>query len=30
LSEVVEGVLGCEGCPEHPKDVYRPPPTSTP
>jgi hypothetical protein len=30
LSEVVEGVLGCEGYPERPEDVYRPPPTSTP
>ena len=24
------GVLGCEGYPEHPEDLYRPPPTSTP
>lgn len=30
LKEVVEVVLGCEGYPEHPEDVYRPPPTSTP
>ncbi len=30
LKEIVEVVLGCEGYPEHPEDVYRPPPTSTP
>lgn len=30
LKEVVELLLGCEGYPEHPEDVYRPPPTSTP
>lgn len=28
LKEVVEVVLGCQGYPEHPEDVYRPPPTS--
>ena len=28
MKEVVEAVLGCEGYPEHPEDVYRPPPTS--
>jgi hypothetical protein len=30
LKEVVEAALGCDGYPEHPEDVYRPPPTSTP
>jgi hypothetical protein len=30
LKEVVEVLLGCEGYPEHPEDVFRPPPTSTP
>ena len=30
LKEIVEVVLGCEGYPEHPDDVYRPPPSSTP
>jgi len=30
MKEVVEVLLGCEGYPEHPEDVYRPPPTSTP
>jgi len=30
LKEIVEVGLGCEGYPEHPEDVYRPPPTSTP
>lgn len=30
LKDVVEAVLGCSGYPEHPEDVYRPPPTSTP
>jgi hypothetical protein len=30
LKEIVEVVLGCAGYPEHPEDVYRPPPTSTP
>jgi hypothetical protein len=30
LKEVVEAVLGCAGYPEHPEDVYRPPPNSTP
>jgi hypothetical protein len=30
LKEVVEGVLGCDGYPEHPENVYRPPSTSTP
>jgi hypothetical protein len=29
LSEAVESVLGCEGYPEHPESLYRPP-TSTP
>jgi hypothetical protein len=28
MKEVVESVLGCEGYPEHPEDVYRPSPTS--
>ncbi len=30
LKDVVEAVLGCNGYPEHPEDVYRPPPASTP
>ena len=30
LKEVVEGVLGRDGYPEHPENVYSPPPTSTP
>lgn len=30
LKEVVEALLGCDGLPENPEDVYRPPPTSTP
>jgi hypothetical protein len=30
MKEIVEVLLGCEGYPEHPEDVYRPPPTSTP
>ena len=30
LKEVVEVVLGCEGYPDDPDDVYRPPATSTP
>ena len=31
LKEVVDIVLGCDGFPEHPEDVYRyPPPTSSP
>jgi hypothetical protein len=30
LEEVVEALLGCQEYPEHPEDVYRPPPTSTP
>jgi hypothetical protein len=30
LKEVVEAFLGCDGLPENPQDVYRPPPTSTP
>ena len=30
LKEVVEAFLGCDGLPENPVDVYRPPPTSTP
>ena len=30
LKEIFEVVLGCEGYPEHPEDVYRPPPTATP
>jgi len=30
LKEIVEGFLGCDGLPENPDDVYRPPPTSTP
>ncbi len=29
LKDVVEAVLGCSGYPEHPEDVYRPPPSST-
>ena len=29
LKEVVEVVLGCEGYPDDPEDVYRPPATST-
>jgi hypothetical protein len=29
LKEVVQVVLGCQGYPAHPEDVYRPP-TSTP
>jgi hypothetical protein len=28
LKEVVEVVLGCQGYPEHPEDVFRPPPVS--
>lgn len=28
LKEAVEAVLGCKGYPEHPEDVYRPPPAS--
>ena len=30
LKELFEVVLGCDGYPEHPEDVYRPPTTSTP
>ena len=30
LKEIFEVALGCEGYPEHPEDVYRPPPTATP
>ena len=30
LKELFEVVLGCDGYPEHPEDLYRPPPTSTP
>ena len=30
LKEIFEVVLGCEGYPEHPEDLYLPPPTSTP
>jgi len=30
LKEVVEAFLGCDGLPENPEEVYRPPPTSTP
>jgi hypothetical protein len=30
LQEVVDAVLGCQGYPEHPEDVYRPPSTSIP
>ncbi len=30
LKELFEVALGCDGYPEHPEDVYRPPPTSTP
>ncbi len=30
LKEVVQVVLGCQGYPAHPEDVYRPSPTSTP
>jgi hypothetical protein len=30
LKEIFEAVLGCEGYPEHPEDVYRPSPTTTP
>jgi hypothetical protein len=30
LKDVVEAVLGCAGYPEHPEDVYRPPPIATP
>jgi hypothetical protein len=30
LKEVVEAFLGCDGLPENPEDMYRPPPTSTP
>ncbi len=30
LKELFEVGLGCDGYPEHPEDVYRPPPTSTP
>lgn len=28
LKEVVEAVIGCDGYPEHPEDVYRPPSTT--
>jgi hypothetical protein len=30
LKEIFEVVLGCDGYPEHPEDVYRPPATSNP
>ncbi len=30
LKEVVAGALSCEVYPEHPEDMFRPPPTSTP
>lgn len=30
LKEVVEAVFGCSFIPEHPEDVYRPPPTAAP
>ena len=30
LKEIVEVVLGCAGYPDHPQDVYRPPPTTAP
>ena len=30
LKEVVDALLGCTGFPEHPEDLFRPPPTSTP
>jgi hypothetical protein len=30
LSEIFEVVLGCNGYPEHPEDVYRPPATPNP
>ena len=30
LKEIFEAVLGCEGYPEHPEDVYRSSPTTTP
>jgi hypothetical protein len=30
LREVVDAVLGCASWPEHPEDMYRPPPTNTP
>ena len=30
LKEIFEVALGCDGYPEHPADVYRPPSTSTP
>lgn len=30
LKEIFEVVLGCDGYPEHPEDVYRPPATSSP
>ena len=30
LKEVVEAVLGCARWPEHPEDMFRPPPTSAP
>ena len=30
LKEIFEVVLGCDGYPEHPEGVYRPPSTSTP
>ncbi len=30
LKEVVAGVLSCEVYPEHPEDMFRPLPTSTP
>ena len=30
LKQVFEVALGCDGYPEHPEDVYRPQPTSTP
>jgi hypothetical protein len=29
LKEVVNAVLGCNTYPEHPEDMFRPPPTST-
>lgn len=30
MTEIVDAAIGCSSLPEHPEDVYRPPPTSAP